>query len=185
MKDKQQETGAEPSGQEPAPAQDEPKIDAAAEPATQPPEEAKPAEPEPPKTDEPKQDEPKEDKAEPDSDKPKGEPPPPVPAEQPKSDRDEFSRMVKDFGADVASEVFVSGGGYADAMKLGYDRMKDRVSLLEKQVGRPAGGMPAAFVAGAIQNADEIKAKYATITDPMQRAAMRKQYPSELGCASK
>lgn len=186
MKDSQQDTGAEPSGKEPAPTQDEPKIDAAAEPATENPDKAEPAEPEQPKTEQQKQDDEKEGGAgEADGDKPKDEPPPPVPAEQQKTDREEFTRMVKDFGPDVASEVFASGGGYAEAMKLGYERMKERVALLEKQVGRPAGGTPAAFVAGASQNADEIRAKYAGTSDPIERAKMRKQYQSELGCAVK
>jgi hypothetical protein len=53
--------------------------------------------------------------------------------------RAEFSRMVEDFGSDIAATVFAAGGTHADAQKAAYDASQARVADLEKQLAAKGG----------------------------------------------
>jgi len=70
----------------------------------------------------------------------------PVPEPQP-DPRDEFKRMVTDFGAELAAEVFADGGTYADAKEKHFARLAEENKRLKHQVATlaSAGGDPAAF----------------------------------------
>lgn len=65
-----------------------------------------------------------------------------------KAKRAEFSKIKKEFGAEIAAQIFERGEGYADALKLAYDQQKKTIAGLEKRVAESkenAGGSAAKF----------------------------------------
>lgn len=160
---------AEPLETAPAPVPEEPKSEVAAEPAPEPEKtiESAPAEPE----------------AKPEELKPEDEPTEPqaVPTEQPQDNREEFARMVQDFGAEVAAEVFTSGGDYNAAMKMAFERVKKENEALRKDLNKPRGGKPLGFVARTGMSKAEAESAYSEIRDPVERARFRDAHKAELG----
>ena len=73
----------------------------------------------------------------------------PAPEPQP-SPRDEFARMAKDFGVELAAEVFIAGGDYAAAREQHFARLAEEVKELRAKLAADpagAGGLPAQFKA--------------------------------------
>ena len=65
-----------------------------------------------------------------------------------KAKRAEFSKIKKEFGAEIAAQIFEKGEGYADALKLAYDQQKKTIAGLEKRVAESkenSGGSAAKF----------------------------------------
>lgn len=46
----------------------------------------------------------------------------------------ELTKTVAEFGADVATEAFSNGGGYAEAQKIAFDRLREENEQLAKQL---------------------------------------------------
>ena len=84
---------------------------------------------------------------------PREDEPEPEPVAQSAIDeqREQFKRMKEDFGAEIASEVFESGGTYADALRVAYDRVSEENKSLKEQIesSKPEGGKPAGFSAAS------------------------------------
>jgi hypothetical protein len=57
--------------------------------------------------------------------------------------REEFARVHKEFGAEVASEVMLKGGDYNTALKLSHDRLKAENEELKAQVKQLRAGIDA------------------------------------------
>ena len=97
--------------------------------------------------------------------------------------RSEFKRMKDDFGAYVAAEAFASGGDYASAQRLAYERMKAENETLRRKVSAPGGGQAAEFVigAGARMTQAEAQAAYAKLTSPREQKQFRIDHAVELG----
>jgi hypothetical protein len=75
--------------------------------------------------------------------------PEPIPEPEP-SPREEFARMVKDFGVELAAEVFIAGGDHAAARERHFARLADEVKELRAKLAADpagAGGLPAQFAA--------------------------------------
>lgn len=69
------------------------------------------------------------------------------PVEELNDVRVEFARMCKEFGSEIAAEVFANGGDYAAGMKLAFDRIKAENENLKAKIADSKGGSPAAFKA--------------------------------------
>ena len=69
------------------------------------------------------------------------------PVETQPDPRDEFKRMKDEFGAELAGEVFASGGGYAEAKEAHFAKLAEENKRLKDQIATlaSAGGDPAAF----------------------------------------
>lgn len=97
--------------------------------------------------------------------------------------RIEFKRMKDDFGAEVAAEAFASGGDYASAQRLAYERMKAENETLRRKVSAPGGGQATEFFvgAGARMTQAEAQAAYAKLTSPQDQKQFRIDHAVELG----
>ncbi len=75
----------------------------------------------------------------------------PTPVEEPKPElsRDEFLKVVDEFGAEIAAQIVKDGGDYTAALKLAYEQTKARLasamaSLAELAAGRAGTPAPVA-----------------------------------------
>ena len=57
----------------------------------------------------------------------------------------EFKKINDEFGAEIASKVMLSGGGYAEAQKLAFEKVKAENDELKKQLSASVGTDPVAF----------------------------------------
>ncbi len=67
----------------------------------------------------------------------------PVQTEEPDRSRTEFKQMFDSFGAEIASEVFASGGSFADAQNAYIEKLKRENETLKQQLKTSGGATPA------------------------------------------